>query len=76
MMNKRGGRVQVNMMQYQELVNRVDALEKILFDKQLETVREESELTKGEIKEILMKRDVPFTTKNTKEELLGLLEGV
>ena len=73
MVNKRGGRVQVNMMQYYELVGRVEKLEKALFDSQIEEVKTESELTNGEIKEILTQRNIPFTTRSTKEELLKLM---
>lgn len=76
MTNKRGGRVQVNMMQYYELVQRVEKLEKALFDSQIEVVKKDSELTNGEIKEILTQRNIPFTTRNTKEELLKLMEEV
>lgn len=73
MQNKRGGRVQVNMMQYYELVRRVEKLENALIDNN--EVKKETELTNGEMREMLTKRGISFTTRNTKEELLQLLEG-
>ena len=72
MQGKRGGRVQVNMMQYMELVARVEKLETMIG----KNVVEESnpELTKKEIVKLLDKKGIEYNIRDKKDILIKLLE--
>lgn len=63
---RRGGRVAVNRMQYAELLERVDALEKAVYGTK-------DELTKPEIIDKLKESGVEFNPRDKKDVLLSLL---
>lgn len=70
MSGRRGGRVQVNMLQYLELVERIDRLESLVLKVGKE---EESDLTKKEIMEQLDALSISYNARSRREELLSLL---
>ena len=72
MYGKRGGRVQVNMMQYQELVERVETLEAILIKKEVEKP-ETAEPTKPDIMKALDDKGIKYNSRDKKDVLIGLL---
>jgi hypothetical protein len=75
MQGKRGGRVQVNMMQYMELVERVEGLEAIV--KNIDVAPPvEAELTKPNIMKALDNAGVKYNPRDKKEVLSELLSGV
>ena len=78
MYGKRGGRVQVNMMQFYELVERVAALENALSklkvnEEAQEEVPVDGEMTKKEVIESLVSKGVKHNPRDKKEVLLSLL---
>lgn len=86
MYSKRGGRVQVNMMQYQELVERVEKLEtqndkkedvwpKSIINK-VDITKEEVEtvvLTKNEAMALLDEKEIKYNPRDKKDVLIELL---
>ena len=65
---RRGGRVQVNMMQYMELVERVDKLEALIKPKEVEqNSDEEIVLTKNELMISLDKKGIKYNPRDKKE---------
>lgn len=81
MIRRRGGRVQVTMLQYHELLRRMgnlearyETLEATLLTPTAKEVGSKTELTNREIKEMLDNREIKYTKKSTKAELLALLE--
>lgn len=78
MHSKRGGRVQVNMMQYRELENRVDALEKAGKPIESKTKPETNEkpdttVTKAVVIKMLKDKNVKHDPRDKKDVLLELL---
>jgi len=75
MNGKRGGRVQVNMMQYYELVDRVLALENALSElTKKDTVKDTSdEITKKYVIESLNAKGIKHNPRDRKEVLVDLL---
>lgn len=67
MTGKRGGRVQVNVLQYMELVQRVEELEKAVYGKP-------DSMTKNEVIEKLKESGIEFNPRDKKEVLMSLLE--
>jgi hypothetical protein len=69
---KRGGRVQVNMMQYYELVDRVTVLEAIV--SKLDLAKPEAvELTKNDIMKALDDKRIKYNPRDRKDILQELL---
>ena len=76
MYGKRGGRVQVNMMQFYELVERVTALENALSKTKVKEVvkdTSEDEMTKKEVIDLLVSNGIKHNPRDKKEVLLDLL---
>ena len=81
---KRGGSVQVNMMQYQELVERVERLESLIVKDHVEqsqitetaVVTETVVLTKIETMTLLDEKGIKYNPRDKKGILIELLEGV
>lgn len=80
MYSKRGGRVQVNMMQYRELENRVDALEKaakskpVELKKKPETINKtDSGPTKPDVIKMLKDKNIKHDPRDKKDVLIELL---
>lgn len=72
---RRGGRVQVNMMQYQELVERVEKLEALIKPKEVEqNLDEETVLTKNEIMSLLDNKGITYNPRDKKDILIELLD--
>ena len=87
---KRGGRVQVNMMQYQELVERVEKLEalinvegRIITRKEVSVIHPKGfipgkdakkEMTKQQIMKSLDEKDIKYNIRQKKDVLLKLLK--
>ena len=69
---RRGGRVQVNMLQYMELVERVEKLEALVKPKEVKQVKEPA-LTKEEIMSRLDKKGIKYNLKTTKAKLIKLM---
>lgn len=72
MQGRRGGRVQVNALQFMELEERVAKLEALLIDTNTEVEGNDS-LTREDIMEILDKQHISYRKKDTRDVLLGLL---
>ncbi len=72
MHTKRGGRVQVNMMQFYELVERVDKLEQLLKEKVSEP-EEGHAPTKPEVMASLDEKGIKYNPRDKKDVLIGLL---
>ena len=73
---RRDGRVQVNMMQYMELVERVDKLEALVKPKEVEqNSDEETVLTKNELMISLDKKGIQYNPRDKKDVLIELLKG-
>ena len=72
MQGRRGGRIQVNFLQFMELTERVERLEAAIFKDNI-SLESDNELTKQDIKDLLDQQGISYTTKHTKEDLLGLL---
>jgi len=72
MEGRRGGRVQVNVLQYQELVERVERLEAILQKPDIGKVGQD-DLTKKDIMEMLDHRGISYTTRDTRDDLIAFL---
>lgn len=72
MYSKRGGRVQVNMMQYNELVERVENLEAQNKPKEVEQ-KEESVLSKKDVMALLDDKDIKYNPRDKKDVLIELL---
>ena len=72
---RRGGRVQVNMLQYMELVERVDKLEALIKPKEVEqNSDEEIVLTKNELMISLDKKGIKYNPRDKKDVLVELLK--
>lgn len=72
---KRGGSVQVNRMQYMELVERVEKLEALVKPKEVEQDKK-PELTKNEVMKALDKKGITYNIRDKKVILVELLKGV
>ena len=70
---KRGGRVQVNMMQYQELVERVEKLEALVKPKEVDQ-EFLPDLTKDEVMKALDKKGIKYNIRDKKDVLIELLK--
>lgn len=81
MYSKRGGRVQVNMMQFHELVERVDKLEAENKPKEVEQkpiklekpTDGENVLTKNKVMALLDKKGIKYDNRKRKDVLIELL---
>ena len=81
MYGKRGGRVQVNVMQFMELKERVAVLENALSElTKKDTVKDTSEdgMTKKDVIDLLDAQGIKYNPRDKKEVLLDLLnsEGI
>ncbi|MBW1853101.1 MAG: hypothetical protein JRJ00_00210 [Deltaproteobacteria bacterium] len=71
---KRGGSVQVNMLQFYELVQRVEKLEELIKEKpETKTSKEDSNVTKNDVMALLDEKGIKYNPRDKKEVLVELL---
>lgn len=73
MTSKRGGRVQVNMLQFYELVDRVEKLEAQNAEKKEEQEEKEPVLTKKDVIALLDEKGIKYNPRDKKDALIELL---